>query len=477
MSVEKETLSGLKWTTFAKLVGQVISWAVTLIVLRLLLPADYGLMAIVSMIIAVLASVAELGFGASLVQAPTLDRDDLGTVSGAVIVLNAGMGALVVLMAPLAAWFYAEPRLTLLIQVSSLHFLFNALGTIPQALAYRDMNFRWLAYVELATVAVGGLATLWLAWRGFGVWALIAGSLLQNFVRTALMLRHGMPRPILRRRGLRRHVTFGGTFAITRLASQVIYQSDILIAGRLLSQQALGLYSVSLHLATLPMQKIMGVINQVAFPAVAKLQHDPARLRLRVLDASRFLMVLSLPLLWGLSAVAPEFVAVVMGSAWAGAVFPLQLICLVIPMRMLNIVYNTVAAGVGNMQVNVVNTVASAIVLPVTFYVGAHWGVNGLACAWAIAIPFVFFYCLPKLLRIVDTRLADLFACVWVPVAAGAIMVVAVYLGRLACDGVGPAIRLILLTVLGAGSYIGAMVLLDRQIIPDTRKILRAMRS
>jgi O-antigen/teichoic acid export membrane protein len=477
MSVEKETLSGLKWTTLAKLVGQVISWGVTLIVLRLLLPADYGLMAIVSMIIAVLASVAELGFGASLVQAPQLDRDDLGTVSAAVIVLNLGMGALVVLMAPLAAWVYAEPRLTLLIQVSSLHFVFNALGTIPQALAFRDMNFRWLAYIELATVALGGLATLWLAWRGFGVWALIAGSLLQNFVRTALLLRQGMPRPIFRRRGLRRHVTFGGTFAITRLASQVIYQSDILIAGRLLSQQALGLYSVSLHLATLPMQKIMGVINQVAFPAVAKLQHDPARLRLRVLDASRFLMVLSLPLLWGLSAVAPEFVAVVMGSAWAGAVFPLQLICLVIPMRMLNIVYNTVAAGIGNMQINVENTVASAIVLPATFYVGAHWGVNGLACGWAIAIPFVFFYCLPKLLRIVDTRFAELLACVWVPVAAGAIMVAAVYLGRLACEGVGPATRLILLIVLGAGAYVGAMLLLDRQIIPDTRKIFRAMRS
>lgn len=477
MSVEKETLSGLKWASFAKLGGQIISWAVTLIVLRLLVPADYGLMAIVSMIIAVLASVAELGFGASLVQAPDLDRNDLGSVSGAVLALNLGMGVLVVLMAPLAAWFYAEPRLTLLIQVAALHFVFNAAGTIPQALAYRDMNFKWLAYVELATVGLGGLATLGLALLGYGVWALLAGSLLQNLVRTAMLLRHGMPWPVFQRRGLRRHLTFGGTLAITRLVSQIVYQSDVIIAGRLLSQQALGLYSVSLHLATLPMQKIMGVINQVAFPAFAKLQHDPARLRLRVLDASRFLMVLSLPILWGLSSVAPEFVAIVMGPAWAGAVFPLQLVCLVIPMRMLNIVYNTVSAGIGNMQVNVVNTVASAIVMPLTFFVGAHWGVNGLACAWAVAIPFVFFYCLPRLLKLVDTRLTDLLACVWVPVAAGSIMLAAVYLGRTALQGAGAPIRLVLLVALGAVAYIGAMVLLDRQIIPDTRKLLRAMRS
>jgi len=477
MTLERQALTALKWTSLAKLVGQVISWGVTLIVLRLLIPADYGLMAIVSMIITVLASVAELGLGASLVQARNLSRNDLSAVTGAVIVLNLSVGLLVALMAPLAAWSYAEPRLTLLIQFASLHFLFNALGTVPQALAYRDMNFRWLAYVELAAVVLSGLATLWFAWRGYGVWALLLGSLLQNLIRTVLLLRQGMPRPIFQSQGLRRHMTFGGTFTATRLVTQVVYQSDILIAGYVLSQQAIGLYSVSLHLATLPMQKIMGVVNQVAFPAVAQLQHDPARLRLRVLDATRFLTVFSLPMLWGLSAVAPEFVATVMGSAWSGAVFPLQVICLVIPMRMLNIIYNTVAVGIGNVRENVVNVAASAIVLPVTFYVGVHWGVNGLACAWAIAIPFVFFYCLPRLLRLVDTRISDLLAYMWVPMVAGAIMYAAVVLGRLACEGAGPAIRLVLLIALGAGAYIGALLLLDRRIVPDIRHVLREMRA
>jgi len=383
----------------------------------------------------------------------------------------------VALVAPLAAWFYSEPRLTLLIQFASLQFLLSALSTVPQALAYRDMNFRWLAHVEVATIVSSGIATLLLAWNGYGVWALLLGSLLQNFIRTVLLLRRGMPTPMFRREGLRQHLTFGGTITITRLITQVVYQSDILIAGYLLSHQAIGLYSVSLHLATLPMQKIMSVITQVAFPAVAKLQHDPARLRSRMLDATRLLMVFSLPMLWGLSAVAPEFVAIVMGSSWAEAVFPLQVVCLVIPLRMLNIFYNTVTVGVGNMQASVANMVASAIVLPATFYVGAHWGVNGLACAWAVAIPFVFFYCLPRTLRVVDTRISDLVACLKVPVVAGAIMYAAVVLGRSLSDGGGPAIRLALLIVLGAGAYTGALLFLDRRIVPDIRHILRAMRA
>ena len=476
MTVEKQVLAALKWTSLAKLVGQVISWGVTLVVLRLLLPADYGLMAIVSMIITVLAGIAELGLGASLVQAPQLNRDDLGAVTGAVIILNLSTGALVVLLAPLAAWFYAEPRLTLLIQCASLHFLLNALGTIPQAVAYREMNFRWLALIELAAVVTSGFATLGLAWNGYGVWALLLGSLLHNFIRSALLLRR-MPRPIFRRQGLRRHVTFGGTFTAARLVAQVVYQSDIFIAGILLSQQAIGLYSVSLHLATLPMQKIMSVINQVTLPAVAKLQNDRERLRLRMIEATRLLTVFSLPVLWGMSAVAPEFVATIMGPKWAGAVFPLQAVSLVIPMRMLNIVYTTAALGVGIMWVNVVNTMASAIVLPLAFYIGGHWGVDGLALAWLVAIPCIFVFRLPKVLRTVDIHPSDLVACLRAPVVAGAVMYAAVGLARLACEGLTPAIRLAPLIVVGAGAYIGAVLLLDRRIVPDVLRVVRAMRA
>jgi len=121
----------------------------------------------------------------------------------------------VALVAPLAAWFYSEPRLTLLIQFASLQFLLSALSTVPQALAYRDMNFRWLAHVEVATIVSSGIATLLLAWNGYGVWALLLGSLLQNFIRTVLLLRRGMPTPMFRREGLRQHLTFGGTITIT----------------------------------------------------------------------------------------------------------------------------------------------------------------------------------------------------------------------------------------------------------------------
>ncbi|HKE93126.1 MAG TPA: oligosaccharide flippase family protein, partial [Povalibacter sp.] len=198
MSIERQTASALKWTGLAKGVGQVVSWGVTLIVLRLLAPADYGLIAIVSVIIALLASVAELGLGASVIQSANLRPEELAAVSGLVVLCNIAIGVLLALCAPLFAWFYGEPRLTALIQVASLSFAFFALNTVPQALAYRDMNFKWLAMVELTGVLVSGVATLILALFGFGVWALLLGNQLQNLVRTALLLRQPQPRPVFR---------------------------------------------------------------------------------------------------------------------------------------------------------------------------------------------------------------------------------------------------------------------------------------
>ena len=93
MSIEQQALSGLKWTASARLIGQVLSWAVTLIVVRLLAPADYGIAAVSAAIISVISTVAELGLGASVVQAPSLERETLARIAGLAIVLNCGLAA------------------------------------------------------------------------------------------------------------------------------------------------------------------------------------------------------------------------------------------------------------------------------------------------------------------------------------------------------------------------------------------------
>lgn len=477
MSIEKQTASALKWTGLAKLVAQIISWGVTLVVLRLLAPSDYGLIAIVSVIIAVLASIAELGLGASLIQSATLHPDELAAVSGVVIVCNLAIGALLALAAPLAAWFYNEPRLTLLIEVAALSFVFYALQTVPQALAYREMNFKWLAKVEFAGSIASGIVTLALALYGAGVWALLLGSQVQNLVRTALLMRQPQPWPQFRLTGIRRYLAFGGATTLSRLVVQMAYQSDVMIAGRLLSQQTLGLYSVSLHLATLPMQKIMSVINQVAFPAVAKLQNDPQRLRTRMLEASRILTVVSVAALWGMASIAPEFVRIVIGEKWIAAVYALQTVCIVVPLRMLHIIFSTAALGMGNISVNMRSMTATALILPASFFIGAHWGINGLASAWVVAIPLITCFAMPRMMKSVGISFADLFAFTRGPLTAGVVMYLAIVLVRQFTVALPDIARLILLIAVGGITYLVTLRLADRQVFGELKRMVTALRA
>ena len=477
MSVEKQAISGLKWAGIAKLAGQLVSWVTTLVVLRLLAPSDYGLMAIVTALIALMSNIAELGLGASIVHVAQLERSELERVTGAIVVINLLMGALVAGCAPLIAGFFGNPQLTPLVQVASLQFVCSALSTVPQSLAYRDMDFRWLARVELMAVLATGVVTLSLAYFGYGVWALLLGNLFSASIRTALLASREWVRPRFQSAGLMRHLSFGGTVTASRLVWQVVYQSDLFVAGRVLPAAAVGLYSVSLHVATLPMQRIMGVINQVAVPAAARLQAEPERLRTRLLEATRVLALFGVPVLWGMSSVSREFVRTVMGPHWDEAVLPLKLICLVVPLRMLTAVYATAMTAIGLAIVDLRNAVTNAIVLPLSFYVGARYGVDGLAAAWLVAIPIVFGINFPKIAHAMHVSLMDIAKVAWAPVLAGIGMYAAVYGFGLLAPGLSPWVALIAEILVGAVAYTVLVLTIDRSMIPEMRRVIAAFRG
>ena len=475
MSIESQTISGLKWTGAARFVSQTFSWAVTLIVVRLLAPADYGVVAVSAVIISIFSTAAELGLGAALVQAPKLDREALARVAGLAMLLNIGLGAVVALGAPLAGLFFNEAVLPRVIQVSSLHFVLAAVSIVPQALAYRDMNFKWSATIELVSALVTSVTTLLLALHGAGVWSLVIGSLAGAAVRSAMFMRGQNVWPVFRLGGVRRHVTYGGALAMSRLAWQVINQSDVLIAGRFLTPSAVGLYSVSLHLATLPMQRVMGIVNQVVFPAVARLQDDRPRLRERLLSGLRLLGFVSVPVMWGISSIAPELVELALGPTWQEAAYPLRVVSLLIPLRMVSGIVSTTVIGVG--ALDLWNTAINLVVLPICFMIGVRWGVNGLATAWAVALLTVLSMTIPRNCAKLEVPVRDVARTLRDPILAGAAMYLMVTAGRTFLNGTANGYKLPVLILIGAAVYLPCLSLLNRRMWTDVQRLYTAFRT
>jgi len=456
MNLRTKVLSGIFWIGGARLVSQLLTWAITIVVIRLLSPGDYGLLAMATVFMSLLILIAEAGLGAALVQAHEVDELTLRRIFGAAILINVALFVLQFAAAPLIAGFFEEDRLVAILRVLALQLLIMIFGVIPGALLNRRLDFKRQSLISLASSVCGSLITLGLALSGYGVWALVFGSLVVSLCNTVAinLVAPFMRWPDFYLKGIRSLIAFGGQLTASRLLWLMYSQADIFIAGKLLGKELLGFYSISMHLASLPVQKLSSVFNQVAFPAFAQAQHQPETVPIYILKGIRILSFLSFPVLWGISAIAPEIVAVLLGSRWGAAVLPLQMLPLVMPITMLSPFLNTAFQGIGRGGVVFMNVLTACLVMPAAFWVGAHWGLFGLCVAWVLGFPVVFIVNLRRMLPLVALRLRDVLSALAPAALTSAGMYAAVSVARyLAADGLGTPFLMTLLIAVGAASY------------------------
>ena len=476
MSVERKAISALKWATASKLVVQIVSWAGTLVVIRLLTPQDYGLMAKVAVVIAISGAIAELGLGAAIVRAVDTARDDLRKIYGVSLLFGASITAALVASAPLLSRLFQEPRLTWPIAGASLQIIVGAAAIIPSALATRDLSFRRLAKIEMAAGVTGIAATLLLALLGAGVWALVLGTLFGAIVRTAALLTVGeRVRPLFSLRGIGEHLKFGLTLVGNRVSYFIVVQSDVLIGSAFLSTTEIGQYSVALQIATLPMAKVMGTINDITLPVVAQQRGDLARVRQAVLRSLGVISLIAFPVIWGISAVAPELVRVLFGPKWLQAVPALAILPLVVPIRMVCSVMFSASLALGHRQLDLRNTIINFVLIPGGFFIGAHWGLVGLCLSWLVSVPIAYAFSVPAVLRFIGIRAFDLLAECGPPAAAAAVMYGAIWALRPMMVDLPAFVTLGALSTLGAAVYIVAMALISRRHLVAARTFARSL--
>jgi O-antigen/teichoic acid export membrane protein len=477
MDVGRRALSGLKWSAGARLAGQLLTWAVTLVVIRLLSPDDYGLMGMTIVFVAFLGIFSDLGLGLSVVQERELDEQLLRRIYGMVLVSHVMVFALLFTAAPLIATFFRDRELIPLVQVMSTQFALTAVCWIPGAMLRREMRFRALATIDFVSLATSALVTLLLALDGGGVWALALGSLAKSFARIVLinLVSRVRFRPSFNFRGLSKALAFGGYSTLLGVLWQLFSQVDRLIVGKIAGKEALGVYTVAMELATLPLSKALSVVQPVAFPAFARLQHDLPRVANAVLRALRAMMLLAFPMFFGLSAVAPELVHIVLGAKWQAACFPLQVLPLVMPIRMASGLISPAVTGVGRADIAVRNMAWALAAMATGFTVGSLWGVNGVAVAWLVAYPLVMTFNFKRSLAVLTLTRTDVLRAMAKPFVAALLMYLMVAAGREALPAQWPeALRLAMLIGVGAITYLVATMTFNRD---ELRALMRLARG
>lgn len=476
MQVRDRFLHGLKWSAIGKLGSQLLSWAATVVVMRLLQTSDYGLMMMTMVVITLLSNLNEFGFGSALVRGETLDRRVCGAVFGAMLCVATALNLLLWLGAEPLARFFNDPRLAELLRPAGLIFLISALSTVPESVLRREMDFKAIAYADVASVIATSVTSLGLAYAGHGVWALLLANLVGAAVRTVLLHLQSHTRvwPNADFRQLRPLLSYGSNLTASRFTWWFMAQADALIGGKLLSASALGVYSVALTLASLPLQKSMQVVNQVAFSAIARLKNAGQPVQPELLRGLRSLSLISLPACALLALLAEPLVLLVSGSQWAPAAVPLQLMALAVPLRLCSAILATALIATGHAGADFKNTLSGAVVMPAAFLAGAWFGgTNGLAAAWTVGVPLVFLINFPRSARLLDLPLGGVLGTFRTGLGA-CVPLVAAVIGAARLVPAEPVWQLLAPGTAGVLCYVLALLAIDRSFRQWVRTRLAA---
>ncbi|MGH9602331.1 MAG: lipopolysaccharide biosynthesis protein [Terriglobales bacterium] len=388
-NLKQQATAGVQWqgaTTAFQVIARLV---VGVALARLLPPEDFGMVGFALIFTEFLTLFSELGVGAALVQ-----RQEISPVH-----LRVGFTLSVLLgsVATLLLWWLA-PRLATgttlaAMQAVSLSLLLTSVGTVSTALLYRHLDFRRLFFVELISYLPGyALVTVALAARGYRVWSLVAGVLVQASLR--LILLSGFAphsrKPSFSAAETRDLLGFGVGMTLARLANYVARNVDYLVVGQFLGPTALGLYLRAYALGIGSTTQLTSLMTTVLFPLFARSQSDLARTKRWYLQANNLVSMVAVPILTLLALTAPEVLRGIYGPAWSAAAVPLQFFCVAAMFRCLNTLSDALVRAHAQVYRQFFRHLAYAALVSAGALAGLRWGISGAAAGVSLAVVVMF---------------------------------------------------------------------------------------
>lgn len=370
----------------------VLNTASNVVLARLLLPQDYGLVAMVSVVTGFASIFKDFGLTAAIIQKEDINQRQVNAVFWINVLISLAIALLVAMSAPLLVRFYQEERLLLITLAFAFSIFISGLSLQHYALMRRQMLFKTVALFQTANTAASLLTGITLAWLGFGYWALVASSIQSSLFSTTAVWLACDWRPTLpiRTSNVKSFLTFGAGVTGFDLINYFSRNMDNVVIGRFIGTVALGLYTKAYQLMTLPLGQLMGPLGSVAVPALSALQNDREKYQSFFRKYLFILCFFYMPLVIYLAVFADELVFIVLGENWAeaGNIFKILAISAFIQpvASSQGIVLKTTGKIKRYFYVGLIN----AIFMVSGFFIGIRWGVAGVAMSQAVVVYSLF---------------------------------------------------------------------------------------
>ena len=478
-SLSTSAARGVLWTGAGQVLRQLLQVGTSLVLVRLLVPEDFGLIGMAMFFVGIGQLLADFGMGPAIMHSRTDDRATLSSCFWLNFAVAAGLAAVLLVGAPLIGAFYKRSDLVPIVAALSLNLLLSGLLVVPVALLTRDMRFAVLARSQVLGSLIGAAAAIAMAWRGFGAWALVAQPLCgaAATLSACTLAARWYPRFEFSWPRVEPLARFSAALLGTNLVGYMNRNADSLLVGRVLGAGPLGHYSMAIQLMLYPLQQVSSVFVRVLIPTLMHLRDALPRLRTAYLKAVGCIALVTFPVMGGLFAVADDFVQVAFGPTWSEMTPLLKILAWVGMFQSIGTTVGTLYLATGNPKIAFRVTMIGAPVLIGGMAGGLPWGTVGVATGYAIA-NFVFaYYSFATAFRLVGLRVADAWHEVAPSLGCTLAMIAVVMLASRALSALDALHRLGLCVLLGVLAYVVATLLFNRARVLEVMTIARSLRG
>ena len=394
MSIKKQVLTGVKWTTVGTVVLAVTAILRVSVLTRFLDKADFGLMALVTFVMGFMALFNDMGLTSAILHKQNITKNQYASLYWFNLLVSFVMYAVLLAITPFVANFYNQPELDILIPLLGLTLIISGIGRQFKVIEQKKLLFKGISFVDMSTSILSLLVAVVLAARGFGVYSLVYSSLVQSFTSNLVFLIMG-----LRKQGLQFHLSFdeakpflkiGGFQVGGQVVNYFNRDLDILLIGKFFSPDILGGYSLAKQLVFRPAQLINPILVKVASPALALFQHDKAALKKNYLRLVNIVTTINLPTYLGIILFAPWVVTILYGEGFDDIVLLVRILSVYMIFRAIGNPVGSLVIATGRTDLEFIWNIVTLLILPLFIYVGSQYGIVEVTIAITSAMAILY---------------------------------------------------------------------------------------
>jgi teichuronic acid exporter len=467
-SLKDKAIKGVFWSLVERFGNQGIQFAIGLILARLLLPEDYGLIGMILVFISLAQVFVEGGFPSALIRKTEPSVLDYSTVFWFNLIVAFICYTILFLSAAFIADFFDEPKLIELTRIVGFNIIINSIGVIQRTILSKDLNFKSQAKINLCSIILSGGLGVICAFKDYGVWSLVIQNLFRNIFTSAALWFTSKWRPsfVFSKSSFKELFGFGSKLLFSSLINAVSENLFSLIIGKLYNAKSLGFYTRANQFQKLPVSSIYGSVSVVSYPVLSELQNDQVKLKEGYRSMIRMIAFFLFPIMAILAAISESMIHVVLTNKWLPSVPILQILCIIGAFYPLHAINLDIIKVKGRSDLFLKLEIVKQILNVAMILVCYRWGIMGLVWG-SVVLNFVCYYLNSVFSKtLIDYSFIDQLKDLFIFTSMALITLVA--LVGLNMIITHPYIYLVTAPVIGASAYFSMGILFG---VPEIGKI------